>query len=228
MNFVKLTGASLLFLKKVNGKFIAELRSYILSSKTYDDFFLEVNTIGNNQNENNSNFSIEYLGVEDIFAVIGPIGNGALLGRTTIWEQTEDDAKEYLVPEDKYTYVLGQKDVTPKWYLLTGIFHVTEKVKSNSKIIFCLSVLSADITRDIYKNALSLFQSEKFIDRLIFSDYENFDITNLKFIGIEDIVKIPGDIFNKFPFENINKEFNSTEEIVDLLATEEEIKFFFE
>ncbi len=131
-------GASLLFAKREDQILEAILKSYVLKSNTYQEAIEEAKAIGAKQNIYRK---FEYIGIEDVFRVVGPIEDGALLGRMTIWEQTLQNAKDLVLEPDKFTFSTQLNGFSGKWYLATPIYFVQAEDTEDSRSISCYCLI---------------------------------------------------------------------------------------
>jgi len=217
-------GATLLFVKRENQILEAVLKSYVLKNSTYQDVIEETKAIGEKQD---IYCKFEYIGIEDVFRVVGPIEEGALLGRMTIWEQTLQDAKDLVLEPDKFTFNTQLNGFSGKWYLVTPIYFVQAEDTEDSRSISCHCLIeSSDSSRVIEKSFL-IAKSKEFKDKIIECDFEGLAFEELKFIGFEDIQVIYDDIHSGGAFMKMSKCFDSMDEIRSLVIDEEKLQGFF-
>ena len=225
------TGATLLFVDRKKKQLEAVLKSYVLKSSTYDEIIEEARFVGekqNNYNSQNKEYDFEYIGIEDIFQVVGPIEEGALLGRMTLWEQTLQDAKLLINKSEEYNFSEKQNEFFGKWYLATPVYYVEEEEIEDSRTISCHALIESRNSSLVIKKALAIAESIEFLNKIVSCDCEGLDHEDLKFLGFEDILAVHEDIQSGGEFLDMGKEYRKIEEIHELLLDNEEIINFFE
>lgn len=217
-------GASLLFVKREDQILEVILKSYVLKSNTYQEAIEEAKAIGDKQNIYRK---FEYIGIEDVFRVVGPIEEGALLGRMTIWEQTLQNAKDLVLEPDKFTFSTQLNGFSGKWYLATPIYFVQAEDTEDSRSISCYCLIESSDSSRVIERSLIITKSEEFKNKIVQCDFEGLAFDELKFLGFEDIQVIYDDIQSGGAFIKMSKCFNSMEEIRSLIIDEEKLQGFF-
>lgn len=217
-------GVSLLFVKREDQILEAILKSYILKSDTYQDVVQEIKAIGEKQNIYNE---FEYIGLEDIFRVVGPIKEGALLGRMTIWDLTLQNAKNLVLKPDKYTFNSQLDGFSGIWYLAIPIYFVQEEDIEDSRSISCYCLIESTNSSRVIEKSLLIAQSKEFKDKIIECDYEGLAFDELEFLGFEDIQVVYDDIQSGEAFMKISKRFDTMDEIRSLIIDDEKLYGFF-
>src|SRR5688572_29416924 len=105
-NFIGLT---LLFIERLGGRREALLKSYVLSRpQTFDELMRECEQLGTRQNSGKmarDKNAFVYLGVEDSYCVAGSPLEGAMLGRTTLWDhETKNSAITLVRPPTNHVF----------------------------------------------------------------------------------------------------------------------------
>ncbi len=221
-------GVTLLFIDRRSYDFEAVLMSFIINGLTYSDVIRELKELGEKYNvydEKNRLFTFKYIGIEDIFQIVGPIGKGSLLGRTTIWDQSFQDAKNIISEPDKYTLHEQMNDFQGKWFLAVPVYYVKSVSKENGRIISCNCLVKSS---DTVINTENLVTSNNFMEKIIRCDSENLKLNELNFIGFEDISVVYGDVQKGEPFMKMAKKFKSLTDIYSMVIHDEEIVSFFE
>jgi len=222
-----LVGVSLLYSKFESNEYEAILSSYILQSIDHENVIKEVSVIGERDSVLNDEFYIKYFGIEDIFKVVGPISDGALLGRMTVWDKTMQDAVELVLSENKFSINLS-KQFSRNWYLATPVYYVTSKESDDARIISCHCLVESLKTSSVENKARLIANSSMFKRKIVELDSEGLVVEELNFLGFENISNIKDDIMQGGPFMKLSKMFNSEDEIRTLLIDNEELIGFFD
>ena len=218
-------GVSLLFVHRKNGILEGVSQSYALQVDEPREVIQKVQLLGTQQNRydpQQGEYIFEYFGLKDIFEVKGPLEEGALLGRTNIWNQTLEEAQSLLLPHEEFTFYkqLGRFD--GKYYLSSPVYYVDDTDPEDTRSISCYCLIESSKPSEVLQKALSIAKSRHFQEKIIGCDFEELRVEDLHFIGFEDIVVIYDNIQQEGAFLKLCKEINSLEELSSLLIEEEE------
>ncbi|MCP4652566.1 MAG: hypothetical protein GY858_04185 [Candidatus Omnitrophica bacterium] len=223
-------GVTLLFASFENQCYEAVLESYIVNSTTKKDVLNEAKKIGEMQNifdKSRNVYTFRYLGIHDIFSIIGPIKEGAILGRMTIWNITLESSNSLSKKKEDFSYNHQLNDYYGESYLSAPIFYVKADSLENSRAISCHVLVKSKEPSLVYRRALAVAKSDELKKKIVKSDFENLTPNELTFIGFEDILVIYDDIKNGGAFLKISCSYSSIEEIRELIIVDEELSGFF-
>jgi len=224
-------GASLLFVNRKEKMLEAVIKSYILENSTYQEFIEKVKVLGEKQNRYNRQkrkYDFEYIGIEDIFRVVGPIEEGALLGRMTIWDQTLQDANALVLQPESFAFHKQLNGFYGKWYLAIAIYYVEAKDIEDSRTISCYVLIESTNPSLVVQEALAVAGRIDFQKKIARCDLEGLNLDELQFLGFENILVVYEDVKIGGAFLKMCKEYSAMGEIRDLLVDKEELKGFFE
>lgn len=228
----KYIGVSLLFSCREEDKLEAILESYVLKSKKKDKVIADANQLGKERSQvykQKENVNIDFLGVEDIFQVIGPISEGALLGRTTIWDQTLKEAYEFKTSEEELTFLEQINDFQGSLFLASIIYHVqVDTIPEQNRVIIVNCLIIPTNYSKVVERAFDTANSEFFKKKIVDCDYEKLSIDQLNFIGFEDILVIYDDFLNGGAFQKLSNVIDNEQELAEMLITDDELNGFFE
>ena len=225
-----LVGVTLLFFMREDQVLKGILKSYVLSSDSIEEVRIEANLIGEKQNvfdSRKNEYSFKYLGIEDIFKVIGPVEHGAMLGRMTIWDQTIEEARKLVLDSSQFAMHSQLDSFSGKWYLATPAYFVNTHDPEELRSISCLCLIESQDPSSVIEKATCVSTSHEFKSKIVEAECEGLELDELFFLGFEDIKAESDDIQNGGAFLQLYKEIDSIEEIEDLLADEDEISGFF-
>ncbi|WP_089726412.1 hypothetical protein [Candidatus Thiosymbion oneisti] len=222
-------GVNLLFANRQSSALNAILNSYVLNSENYKDTIDETSRIANKVNIFNSEKglgSMKYLGIEDIFWVIGPLEEGAMLGRMTSWGITFEEAKALSISHESFSFLKKPRSYKEGQFLATPIYYVSDP--ENPRAISCHMLVECTDLSSVTERAIGLSRSISFLKKIVACDAEGTKLEDLNFVGFEDIALIYQNIRKGGAFiELINDSFASVKDMKHILMTEEQLKDFF-
>lgn len=222
-------GVNLLFANRQSSVLNAILNSYVLNSENYKNALDETSRIANKVNifESEKGLgSMEYLGIEDIFRVIGPLEEGAMLGRMTSWGITFEEAKALSVSHESFSFLKKLHSYKEGQFLATPIYYVSDP--ENPRAISCHMLVECTDVPFVTERAISLSRSISFLKKIVACDAEETKLDDLNFVGFEDIALIYQDIRKGGAFiELTNDSFASLNDIKHILMSKKQLKDFF-
>lgn len=222
-------GATLIFAGKDNSTYTAILKSYVLSSHTCKEMLDEAKEIGKNQtfiNMNGETARLEYIGIEDVFRVYGPIKEGALLGRMTLYNKNLNKAKRLVKNPEQFTLNEQLKEFVGKWYLAVSLYYIHSNDPESIRIISCYCLVETADSAKVVDRSLLIANSSAFQDKIVESDMEGLAKNELHFVGFEDIFVVYDDIQHGGSFMKLSKTFQSIDSIRSIIDDEKIHDFF--
>ncbi len=216
-----LTGLTLLFVgdgpKGVEG--IVE--SYVVRCSSLDELRRIGERIGAREEATPTptNTRLQYIGIEDVFEVVGPVDEGAILGRTSLW-----DCDRRALAEDLVQEVATDEDVTTgcDWYLASAVYFVARDADGDAYAIAAKVMIRCAPTVDAWTHAHDIASSELVLRRVLACGPASEP--QPVFVGLEGLQSYRGDPMRGSPFEVLGKPFASPAEVERLLPDDEEIR----
>ncbi len=228
-------GITLMFALRTGGKMEGELQSYALpfrSRKTArQEILSSAEEIGTAQvtgtvAAGDEDF-VDYLGIEDLFCVVGPLRNGALLSRSTLYSQTPADASALIIAPEHFDYHDSGWPNRGE-YVADAVFFVDDlQDEEMRRIIVASALVTARQQGQVVESASMVVQSMDFKQKIVQLDIDGLAIDELQFVGFEDINLVVEDIHQNGAYAILVKEIESIDEIRNQLLDEKEIRDFF-
>jgi hypothetical protein len=230
----KYVGLTLLFAVTKTGSVEGRLNSYIAPYRARQSAREEVTAaaaeIGARQvAATRDREKVEYLGIEDVFCVVGPIGHGMLLGRSTLWDHHDPRAMTKLLraPSD---YSLHRRPARQGTLYMASLlyFHDDLRDEADSYGVACLALIEAQVRSAVPGLADAVANSQSFLRSISRCDALSLDADALQYVGIEDIEVLAEDPRRGGAFQRLSREVASVDELHEMLASREDIEGFFE
>ena len=215
-------GVNLLFAEEDDKTVIGHLISFILHRhKTFTEIQSKCKNMAKKYitTQKKNKIKVRYLGIEDVFGIVGPIENGALLGKASYFEyDTLSKAKSLIEkPESFYCNYEFNK------YLAEAIF--TAKDDQGLFTISCLALIEEKVSSEAVEKAIKTIKSKKFRGKVRRLDNET--LNNLTFIGLRSLEDISSKDLMKEPFRWLYSEFTDIKELKEKLS-EKDVEAFYQ
>ena len=170
---------------------------------------------------------VEYLAIEDIFSVVGPLRNGALLSRSTLYSQTPADASALIIAPEHFGYHDSARPNRGE-YVADAVFFVDDlQDEEMRRIIVASALVTARQLSLVVESASMVVKSMGFKQKIVQLDSEGLALDELQFVGFEDINLVSEDIHQNGAYAILAKEIESIDELRSQLLDEEEIRDYF-
>jgi len=226
----KYVGVTLIFACRKNKILQAEKISFLIEAGTSRDIQRKAAKIGCKREIEQKRERYEYykyLGIHDIFEVNGPIENGAIMGRTTLWSYKNiTAAKKLLHPKREFTIYKCKWPTVDRRYIAEIVYFLgpPEKYALRRTLICHVLIQSQDKNR-VIRAAMHVGKSKELILKVkqILLQYESEIPGELKFIGPADVWPIYEKVMIGNPFRAVYKKFNKISSIRKLVSSKTEI-----
>jgi len=187
-------GITLTFATHFEGNLCIEKPSFLVRESNLTDTINKANKIGKRKSWgqfNKQNNFIKYLGLDDVFGVVGPIGDGAMMGQTSKFSYKNLERAKRLM--SRYgEFSMDQKGCDPAVdgnYLVEFIYFLGHPAPYKSRrALVCLGVVNSLQKDQVVKRSIELAESTKFKRKITLLDYgEKFCSDLLVFVGVSDV-----------------------------------------
>jgi len=191
MNIEKYAGVTLLFIYRNNEGLSAVQQNFITSATNLKELSREAALIASTVSKDVKNGDCTYLGVHDVFEVNGPLKQGAILGRSTLWSYKNINfAKKLLKPKTEFWIYKSKSKRPVKQFIAEIVFLLPSPIKySDRRTIICNVLIESLTQANVYKKAISIGKSQELREKLfkVLFQFEPKLTNELIFIGIANI-----------------------------------------
>jgi hypothetical protein len=187
-------GITLTFASRTEGRLAIEDVSFLIKASTLKEAISVAKKIGEKRSRGSISHTkdfIKYLGIYDIFGVVGPLGHGAMMGQTSKFSYKSLYKVKRLLA--RYTdYTINQKGcdtAVNDLYIVKFVYFLGAPVPYQSRrALVCWGIIKSHDKSKILNESIKLAQSAKFKQKIILRDYEKiFSSDVLQFVGVNDI-----------------------------------------
>jgi len=186
-------GLSLLFYSKTSKKIMGILKSYVLNIKK-----LDVNEITAKASDKADQqlkelpSNTRYLGVEDIYLVVGSCKEGSLLGRVTYYEYNSKVlAKSLVKKKSEYSFYGEELNSSIKYFNVRAVyFYRDTELKDDSFAFIATTIVKASTYSKALTAGSDLVKSKSFKKKILRGSIERLQEANIEFLGFNDVCPV--------------------------------------
>lgn len=143
----------------------------------------------------NSFPNYQYLGIEDVYLVVGSKAEESVLGRVTYYEHSKKSLAKSLVRDKASHSFYGEAiEKKVKFYNASLAYFYKDQPSSDSFAFLIITVVKATSYEDAKIRAKTLAYSKKFKEKIVAGSSEDLNIDNIEFLGFNDICPIFDDV----------------------------------
>lgn len=213
-------GITLLFAKKVGFSYEAQKMDYLIRARSSHDIEEVARRIAHSRIARlagGHSKSYIYLGLYDAFSIVGPIGEGMILGFTPTKScRTLKAAASILQRRKRKKSYLSM--VSPPFYLADLVFYVGKPTPYNLRMAFeCFVPVKANSAAQAKRRVRQLIGSHSFRRRLKIFLGQSFSLKGLVFLGTSNVVRVVEGIETEKCYHMSVKRFSSLASIRRLM-----------
>jgi hypothetical protein len=190
-------GITLTFATRTQGELALQEPSFLARASTFSATMQFAKKIGIRRSWGNTSGHDDFvkcLGLNDVFAVVGPMGHGALMGQTSKFGyKTLRQVQRLLAGSTQY--VIDQEPCEPAvddFYIARLAYFLGAPIPYKSRrALVCWGIVKSTNRSQIVDKAIKLAQSSEFKKRIVLRDYEEeFPFDPLEFVGVNNIIPL--------------------------------------
>ncbi len=209
-------GITLLYSVTEGGNLLGALKSYVIECKDKSSLIEAAYKKAEEQiNLNYSNY--KFIGIEDVFSVMGKVAHGKLMGRSTLYDIDSIVKAKELIGREKDLDVRSQTNC-----YCGSLVYFYEGEKGYAFTI--LAIVKGESKEAASKNLRDVATNSKTLNKIIENSVESIFINKIKFVGIEDINVITEDVENGGSFQVLfNEELQIETDLLSILPSTSEL-----
>ena len=134
---------------------------------------------------------MQYVGIDDIYRVAGPLGHGAMMGQTSKFSYKNIEKVKKVLGNHK-DYIIYEKDFDPpvdNLYIAKFVYFLGAPIPYISRrALVCLGIVKSPDKNKVVDEAIKLAESSEFKRKITLRDYEErFSSDFLQFVDIYNI-----------------------------------------
>jgi len=190
-------GITMTFATRIEGQLMIQNVSFLIRATSLSGAVEAANKIGKIRSYGNISAHedfVKYIGLSDIFGIVGSLGHGAMMGQTSKFSYKNILSCQKMLPGYK-EFTSNQKEGDPAvddLYLVRFVFFLGKPVPYKSRrALVCWGVVKSHFKSKIVSKAKELGKSNEFKRKITLRDYdERFSPELLQFVGIANIIPI--------------------------------------
>jgi hypothetical protein len=223
----KSLGCSLLYFYRESGSLVGVKKSYVLK---VDNLRLDdvTRAASDKAQWEITKFSpgYAYIGIEDIYSVVGFANKGSFLGRTSYYEYNKISQGKLLVHNEKhYSASELRLPYIGKYFNVTLVFFYKDIERATDSFTFTAITLvqASDVTTAKIKSN-ELGASDRFKKRIAGCSIDKLEVEQVFYLGIHDMYPVSDEVKNGGSYQAFyNKKAKSIGELKDQLLSKHEL-----
>jgi len=174
----------------------------------------------------NSFPNYKYLGIEDVYLVVGSKTEESVLGRVTYYEHNKKSLAKSLVRNKASHSFYGEAlEKKVKFYNASLVYFYKDQPSSDSFAFLIVTVVKATNYEDAKVRAKTVAHDKKFMKKIVAGASEDLKVNNIEFLGFNEISPIFDNVHKGGSYQTFyNTKVRSVEKLKEGLLTKNELQ----